>query len=57
MSEAEKLQNAVVYYLKSNGWEPIVVGEVVIQQQPSQRKYIYEVVVQVTAKPPQELKP
>lgn len=52
--DTEELQNAVVEYLKTKGWKPVVVGEIIIQQQPGEFKFNYEVVIKVTATPPKE---
>lgn len=43
-----KLQKEVVKYLKSRGWNPIVIGEVIIQHQPDQLKFNNEVVIKFT---------
>jgi len=53
----DKLIEAMAEYLREKGWNPLVGGLVVIQQQPGERKFNFELVIRFTGAPPAKLPP
>ena len=49
-----KIQKEAVSYLKSKGYGVVVIGEVIIQHQPTDLKFNHELVIKWTGTLPKE---
>lgn len=52
--EADAMLNAVADYLKSNGWNVVVIGSPRVQKPIGEREFNYEFVVRFTGSQPKE---
>lgn len=53
---ADAMLQSVADYLKSKGWNVVVIGSPKVQKPPSDREFMYEFVLQFTGSPPAEKK-